>query len=102
MRILGRDPSEIVPHAGSDVCDLSVRKLGQRAAEVEPGAFGNAEPRADCARQRPTDRRCPIERHQPERTKAQRRSLAFNAMSEAGPAAAMPRGPFTRLALLGI
>ena len=63
-------------------CDPGFRKLGQRAADVEPGAFGDAEPGADRARQCAADRRRPIDRQQSERAKAQRRSPALQSVGE--------------------
>ena len=83
MRILGRDPAEIVPNTGNDVFDLGFRKPGQGAADVEPGAFGNAEPGTDRAGQRAADRRRPIERQQSQPTKAQHRPPTLQSVSEA-------------------
>ncbi len=55
MRILGRDPAEIVPHLRNDVRDFVVCEFRQGSPDVEPGAFGNPEPRADEARRRAAD-----------------------------------------------
>ena len=88
MRILRRDPAEIFPHAGYYVGDLGFRKLGHGAGDVEPGAFGNAEPRADRACQRTADCGGPIERQQSEGAKAQRRSPALHSVHELNPSTA--------------
>ena len=65
-------------------------KLGQGAGDVEPGAFGNAEPRADRPCQRAADGRGPIERQQPERAKAQRRSPALQPVGKRHAVAGRP------------
>src|SRR5271165_3014583 len=101
MRILGRNPAEIVPHAAYGMRDLGFRKLRQGAADVESGALGNAEPGANTARQRAADGRRPIERQQPERAKAQPRAPALHAMNKADPLVTPPGDALTRLSALG-
>jgi hypothetical protein len=51
MRVFGRDPAEIVPHAGDNTRDFALRKLGKGAADVAPSMFGDAQNRANPARQ---------------------------------------------------
>ncbi len=98
MRIFGRDPAEIVPHAGNDLRDPGFRNIGQRAGDVEPDAFGDAETRADRARQCAADRRRPIDRQQSERAKAQRRPPALQSVHETDRLPRTRSGPLTRLA----
>ena len=51
MRVFSGDAAEIVPHAGGDAGDLGFRKLGKGAADVAPSMFGDAQKRANAARQ---------------------------------------------------
>ena len=51
MRVFGRDTAKIVPHPGNDASDLGLRKLGKGVADVAPSMFGDAQKRADAARQ---------------------------------------------------
>jgi hypothetical protein len=56
MRVLGRDPAEIIPHPDDNTLNLSSREPRKGASEIELGALGNAEMGADPARQIAADR----------------------------------------------
>src|SRR4051812_49103526 len=55
MRIFGGNAAEIIPHGDDNPPDLGLGKLGESAAEVAPGKFGNTEKRPNVARQRTTE-----------------------------------------------
>ena len=81
MRVFGRDPAEIVPHASYDRRAISASESsGKARREIAPGAFGNAEARADDARQRSADRRRPVERQQSEQGEKERRPPGLQTM----------------------
>ena len=87
MRIFGGDPAEIIPHRGDDARNLGFGQRGQGAGKVEPGAFGDAEPRTDGARQGAAHRRRPVERQNPEYAEEQGRTQGFDRMSKSEPTA---------------
>jgi hypothetical protein len=39
VRIFGRHPAQVVPHAGDDALDLGPRKLGECPREIAPSAI---------------------------------------------------------------
>jgi hypothetical protein len=43
MRILGRNPAQIVPHVGYDALDLDFRKSREGSAQIAPCALGDGE-----------------------------------------------------------
>ena len=93
MRILRRcgysaaTRAEIIPHRGDDARNLGFGQRGQGAGKVEPGAFGDAEPRTDGARQGAAHRRRPVERQNPEYAEEQGRTQGFDRMSKSEPTA---------------
>jgi hypothetical protein len=62
MRVFGRNPAEIVPHASDYARYLGLGNLRKGALQVAAGALGDAEKGADAAPQRTADRRGAIER----------------------------------------
>ena len=66
MRVFGREAAEVFPHAGNNVRDLALRKLGEGAADVAPSMSGHGEKRANAARQRTAEGGRAIERQNPE------------------------------------
>jgi hypothetical protein len=105
MRVFGCDAAEIIPHAGDETPDLGLGKLRKGAANVAPSMFGNAEKRANAARQRTAKGGSAIERQQLERAEQERRAPGLQTIGEAGrassnvrPSRAHRRGPIAQRA----
>src|SRR5215472_9874945 len=84
MRVFGRDATEIVPHAGDDARDLSLRKLGKGAADIATSMFGDAQKGANAACQRTAEGGSAIERQKFEHAEQRRRSPGLQTIGEPG------------------
>src|SRR5215212_8259801 len=96
MRIFGGDATEIIPHGGDNPLDLGLGKLGESAAEVAPGKFGNTEKRPNAARQRTTEGGGAIERQCLEHREQRRRAPGLQTIAEPGHASSHGKPGSTR------